>query len=261
MKLHPTTLAAIIEHCATEYPREACGLIVRIGKRDTYQPCRNVAATASEHFMMHHEDAQRAEDAGEVVALVHSHPDDSATPSEGDRAACEASGMPWLIFEVREGVVNKDPSLTTPCGWQAPLIGRMFFHGVLDCMTLVHDFYKREFDIDLPNPYREDDWWNRGQNLYIENYPSAGFYKLPEDTEMQYGDVALMQIRSPVANHSGIFLGTKNIQEALFAAKVPGAMLHHLYGRPSERIVYGGYWAESTVAIIRHKEIKNGKRA
>ena len=30
-------------------------------------------------------------------------------------------------------------------------------------------------------------------------------------------------------------------------------MLHHLYGRDSERVVYGGFWRESTRAVLRYQ--------
>lgn len=253
MKLHPTVMAAITLHAKTEYPRECCGLVVRVGSKEQYVPCRNAAATPSEHFRMHPHDSQAAEDLGEVVALVHSHPDESPEPSQGDRAACEESAMPWLIVEVRDGVVNPNPYLLMPCGWKAPLLGRMFYHGVLDCMSIVRDFYAREFNIEIENPEREDDWWNHGQNLYMENYKAAGFELLPDGAELQFGDVILMAIRSPVVNHAGVFLGTGKIKESPLLAKVPNAMLHHLYGRASERVIYGGYWAETTMAIARHK--------
>jgi hypothetical protein len=52
----------------------------------------------------------------------------------------------------------------------------------------------------------------------------------------------LMQIRSPVTNHAGIYLGD-------------GQMLHHLHGRLSETVPYGGMWAERTRCIVRHREV------
>lgn len=35
---------------------------------------------------------------------------------------------------------------------------------------------------------------------------------------------------------------------------LPDAMLHHLYGRDSERVVYGGFWREATRLVLRYGE-------
>ncbi|MCR1763509.1 C40 family peptidase, partial [Pseudomonas aeruginosa] len=68
-------LSAIRAHAAEEYPREACGVIVGAGKAQQYVRCRNTAGQPQEEFRMHPGDYAAAEDLGEVVAIVHSHPD------------------------------------------------------------------------------------------------------------------------------------------------------------------------------------------
>ncbi|NHW59684.1 C40 family peptidase, partial [Escherichia coli] len=40
-------------------------------------------------------------------------------------------------------------------------------------------------------------------------------------------------------NHAGIILDD-------------GMLLHHLYGRLSQRVPYGGYWRDRTIIILRH---------
>ena len=122
-------------------------------------------------------------------------------------------------------------------GWRAPLLGRMFFHRVLDCYTLVRDYYQRERGIELLDFEREDDWWHKGQDLYMQGFERAGFAPLARGEALQPGDVILMQVRSPVANHAGVYLGHTGLQEQPGLHPVPHAMLHHLYGRLSERVV------------------------
>ena len=65
----------------------------------------------------------------------------------------------------------------------------------------------------------------------------------------------LMAVRASVANHAGVYLGTSGLAEAPDLHPVPNAMLQHLYGRLSDRVVYGGYWQECTRAIVRHKDL------
>ncbi len=242
--MQQTTLQAIQAHAIAEYPRECCGLIVAAGNGEAYIPCRNVATTPSEHFRLPAEDFADAEDVGEVLAVVHSHPNAPAAASDADRVMCEASGLPWHIVSVGQ-VTGADPEcgdLQTiePCGYEAPLVGRQFAHGQLDCYSLVRDFYERELGIQLSQYEREDDWWDKGQDLYNLSRLRAEGFDLIEG-EPQRGDMVLMQIRSPVPNHAGVYLGD-------------GQLLHHMHGRLSEVITYGGMWAERTRYIVRHKE-------
>ncbi|WP_447982200.1 C40 family peptidase [Achromobacter kerstersii] len=252
------TMAAIRAHAVAEYPRECCGLVVMQGRRETYAPCRNLAS-GTDHFVMSPEDYAQAEDSGRITAVVHSHPDAPATPSEADRVACEATGLPWFIVAVAqvEGghVVSGDLAGFAPEGYSAPLLGRPFAHGVLDCYSLIRDWYARERGITLQDFRRDDGWWESDKegDLYMDHYAEAGFRPLANDEQLAMGDVVLMQIRSDRANHAGVYIGSAALQEDRGLHPVPDAMLHHLYGRDSERVVYGGYWREATRLVLRYK--------
>lgn len=238
----PETMASVHAHALEEYPREACGLVVIVKGRERYWPCRNIASTPSDHFTLEAEDYAVAEDAGEVVMVVHSHPDVAERPSEGDRVACEASGLPWLIISVMPGPVVAGQAQIAPSGFQAPLVGRTFQHGILDCWSLCRDWYAQEMGVMLPNPRRLDNWWDDGHSdLYgSDELRAAGFVPVTID-DIRRGDLILMQIRSRnlVPNHAGIYLGD-------------GLMLHHMHGRLSSRDVFGGYWLENLRAVMRY---------
>jgi len=232
--MQSTTLEAIRAHAAREYPRECCGLVIVERGRERYVPCRNLAVSASEHVIVSPEDYALAEDRGEILSVIHSHPDYPATPSALDKTSCEASGLPWTIISWPSG----DLHTFAPSGYQAPLLGRPFAHGVLDCYQLIVDWYWQYRGVALLQFTRRDDWWLSGGDLYMQHYAEAGFSPRPDD-EFEIGDVIVMQIRSPVANHAGVYIGD-------------GLMLHHLYGRLSSRDVYGGYWADNTRLVLRH---------
>lgn len=241
----PTLLAAIGKHAQSQYPRECCGLVVVIKGRKRYLPCIN-AAVGTDHFVLPAEEYAAAEDQGEIVAIVHSHPDVPAEPSQADLVACEASGLPWHIVRVDlvDGAALAGDLVTIePTGYQAPLVGRQFSHGVLDCYQLIVDWYARERGIELKQFARADNWWNDGKSdLYTEGFPQAGFVKLPSEVPLEEGDVILMQVRSRngVPNHAAIYLGD-------------GLILHHLHGRLSSRDIWGGYFKECATATLRYQ--------
>ncbi len=228
----PAWQTAAEVHARAEYPRESCGLVVS----GNYMPCTN-QARGTEHFQLSARDYAAAEERGTIEAVVHSHPDAPANPSPADRVACETSGLPWHIVGLSAGEITVW-KYCAPCGYEAPLVGRPFYHGVLDCYALVRDWYARERGIALPDYAREDEWWHHGGDLYREHFREAGFAPAEPGSAIE-GDVILMQVHSPVPNHAAIWL--------------PGdVLLHHLYGRLSCREVYGGYYRKHTTHWLRY---------
>lgn len=251
-----STQVKIDQHLISEYPNEACGFLLENG---SYFPCRNTSPTPLDSFRIDPEQFAEAEDVSPIVGVVHSHPNWSALPSDGDRVSCENLGLPWHIYSINRnesGELLRDGySLLKPEGWLAPLVGRKFLHGTLDCLQVILDYYQREKGINLGQYDREDDWWNKGQNLYLDLLPKAGFVRLREDPEeVQYleGDVILMQVRSPVPNHAAIYLAGGVLSSQPDLLPTPGSILHHVYGRDSTRDVFGGYWLKNTVSVWRY---------
>ena len=228
--------AAALEHAILAYPRESCGLVIVERGRMVYVRCKNLSASGDQ-FAMCPTDYAAAEDRGEVVAVVHSHPDAPANPSQADLVACEASGLPWWIVGL--------PSATwrgcAPSGYRAPLVGREFHHGVLDCYALMRDAYRELCGIELPEFHREDDWWHRGQNLYLDNFEAAGFVRVPDES-LRVHDALLMKVISPVPNHAAMLVEDNII-------------LHHLHGRLSSRDVFGGYYRKVVHCTLRHRSL------
>ncbi|QBC44467.1 C40 family peptidase [Iodobacter fluviatilis] len=224
----------IAAHAAAEFPRECCGLVVALADGAAYLPYPN-RAQGSEHFVLAAEDLAEAEDMGEILAVVHSHPNASPEPSPADRVSCNISGLPWLI-------VSHPPSghqLLCPDDYQAPLLGRPFVHGVLDCYALIRDWYRQERSIVLPDFNRRDNWWLGDDNLYMDHFKEAGFAEVQDVDDWQIGDVILMQIRADKPNHGAVYLGD-------------GIIMHHIHGRLSGRDVYGGFWQKVTVKRVRY---------
>ena len=146
----------------------------------------------------------------------------------------------------------------TPTG-NTPLLKRPFVHGAWDCWQVCADWYAREWGLEFETFQRTDGWWESSENasLYEQHYEAAGFMRVDRP---QRGDMIVMQVgRTVHPNHAGIYLGT----DPLLPGEESGAfgpgpfLLHHLYGRPSEIIVFGGPWADRTRLILRHKDAQS----
>ena len=149
--------------------------------------------------------------------------------------ACEQSGLPWHIINPNTG----NWGYCEPEGFELPYVGREFAHGTVDCYSLCRDWYKREWGLELKNYPRRDQWWENGQNLYLDNFEKEGFHRIPV-SELQRGDALLMQLSSPVPNHAAIYIGDQQV-------------LHHVQGRLSSRDVFGGYYLKNTACALRHE--------
>ena len=229
-------IEAIRAHAAQVAPNECCGLVVAVPAGLRYLPCGNKSRNGKDTFVIDPEDYARAEDMGDVVLVVHSHPFEPPAPTDIDRLVCGQGDIPWLIVNHPVGHFH----LMQPEPYAVPLLGRAFHHGVTDCYTLVRDYYQRECGIVLPQYARADDWWMNGDDLYRQHFEEAGFRRV-SDAARQH-DLFLMQVRAPVPNHAAIYLGDDTI-------------LHHLWGRLSSREVYGDFWRRLTVIHIRHESL------
>lgn len=249
MRLNKSLKNTITEHAWADYPHECCGLIID-GK---YQPCINISHDPANSFEI---DPSMLIDA-DIQAIVHSHPNGSAEPSEIDKVQMGLHGVDWVIVGL--GVHSDGEKYCTikshkPKAYQAPLIGREYYHGTQDCYSLVRDYYSRELGINLPDFDRIDSWWENPEHepLYERNFSKAGFAQVHD---LQRHDVILCRVgRTHHVNHALIYLGDGKLTSEK-APKVIGdnLVLHHPHGRLSVREIYGESWQKRTAMIVRYK--------
>lgn len=179
----------------------------------------------------------------ECVAFVHSHPDQlKLMISSGDMTSQLMFNKTFGVANVTEGycrdLVYWGPDVPIP-----PLEGREFRHGPSgsdmkgDCFSLIKDFYELEEHVILPEFPRDWEWWLE-KDLYRDGFPKARFRRI-EANEVERGDVFLSQIRSPVPNHGGIYMGD-------------GVVLQHYVDRLSCKTALGP-WIKYVTHWLRYE--------
>ncbi|ECM3181152.1 phage tail protein [Salmonella enterica subsp. enterica serovar Newport] len=220
----------ILAHARQCAPAESCGWVVRTEQGERYFPCENLSAEPTMYFRIAPEDYLQASAAGEVMALVHSHPGGKPYLSSGDRTLQLQTALPWwLVCDDKIHKFRCIPHLT----------GRPFEHGVYDCYTIFRDAFHLA-GIDLPDFHREEKWWDKGQNLYLDNLAANGFYQVSAN-DVQPGDVLICCFGSSVANHAAIYCGN-------------GEILHQVQEQLSRREIYTEKWQRRTHSIWRHNQ-------
>ena len=107
-------------HAKDQNPKESVGLLLNIRGKKRYYPCENLAITSYQEFILNPEDYVKADNLGDIVAVIHSHPISSPEPSQADKVSCERSNLPWHIINPQ----TEEWAYLEPSGYKAPLLGR-----------------------------------------------------------------------------------------------------------------------------------------
>lgn len=198
---------------------------------------KNVSPTPKESFMI--EGVPQG-----TVGLVHSHPDGPAYPSLEDMRSQVATGLEFGIIQC----TSEDAGgfFTWGSNRRLPIFDRPFRHGVTDCYALIRDYYLSESGIRLKEFPRSWEWWEAGENMYLDGFERAGF-KMVDRESIERGDMVLISIKGDVPIHAGIYIGN-------------GDFLHHLGGKngydPSimPRIDTVTRWQRHITHVMRHEQ-------
>lgn len=248
-------IAQATKHAREVFPEEACGIVAR----GTYVRSENMAADPAHHEEGNDDCECRLcsfiispkiinKHLSTLEGIIHSHPNGPNWPSRSDMLSQMETDVPWMIIPLSEDRVSK------PIIWGegiAPIIGREFIHGVADCYTLIRDVFALGKDalaeqgitgwpyepIQLEEVARQQEWWNKGESLYLDEYERIGFTRV-NSSEARPGDVFLLPIRSSVPNHSGVLAGNDLI-------------IHHLPERLSRREPFG-LWGSNAEVWLRY---------
>lgn len=123
------------------------------------------------------------------------------------------------------------------------LTGKIYHHADANCYSLVRDYFKDNFSIDLRNYAIPSDWDSDQINLIEDIYQREGFEKVADWTlkDLRPGDVLCTAIHAANPNHLCIYVGDNLI-------------LHHPYGQLSRTDMLRDFWRMTTCYVVRHKD-------
>lgn len=235
----------MVTHAKACYPNECCGLIVAKGNKQEVICGRNISDEPRHHFMLHPHDYGAAEDIGEILAIYHSHCEESPVINDADRTTSEKHELPIITIGITKKTDGEfeEPAwnIYKPTGWKHALENRPFVYGVLDCFTLLQDYYQEKLGIELPDLVYGGAWWNN-IDIFGKRLHDFGFRKVRAPMEH---DIIVMKLDGKYPNHVSIFVGD-------------GMMLHHGPGHLSgfhPYICEQGYYSRCTTGFFRHVKL------
>lgn len=226
-----------VKYAESEAPKEACGLLAVIKGQEKFWPCKNIAEGQHEFFALDPEDWADCEDqGGEILGVIHSHPEGSSEPSEADKASCENIGFPYFIYSVN----NKSWNEIKPSGWKAPsLIGRTWIWGKQDCWSLICDYFQEKLNINLGSCYRPNTLKEFIAKPYFEKILADGGFIEVEKDKIKKNDVLLMEGCHQKLSHVALYLGNQLI-------------LHHEIKKLSCKELYDLEYIKGTKKVYRY---------
>ena len=226
---------AAMLHAKEQDPKESCGLLLEVKGKEKYFPCKNLSTYSHQCFIIDPNDFTKAEETGNILAVVHSHPVTQPVASQADKIGCENSKLPWHIVNPK----TEQWGYYEPSGYKPALLGRPWVWGITDCWSLVRDWYKEEKNIvlrDWERPTTPEQFLDKP--LFESCAWRTGFRELRPEEKLINGDVLLMSILNPTLNHVAIFLD--------------GDVLHHLADRISCREPYNPWLLKCTGKRYRY---------
>ncbi len=86
-------------------PAEGCGFLIEKEGDEFFYPCKNIVSHLDDEitFAIDPLDYAACEDSGaDILAVLHSHVEGSADPSEADINNCKLYMLDWYIYSIQD---------------------------------------------------------------------------------------------------------------------------------------------------------------
>jgi len=160
----------IKEYALKDKPNECCGLIVSKGNVKFLFPCKNIASNKENYFEMCPHDYLKASRENKIIGMYHRQC--NAGASLYDYIISYGHNIYSIVYSWKTDSFFEINSYLYK---YIKYIGKEFEIGKQDCFSLIREFYKNEYNININNYNRKDGWEKDNPNIIQENYLKEGF--------------------------------------------------------------------------------------
>jgi|SRR5687767_5358540 len=227
-----------VQEKAESSNEEVCGFLLHDGFGSlTVYPTVNVASSDKDkRWEISAREQLDFHKTGRVFAVYHSHVADPHEFSPDDLRTANMAEVPMLLYSRATRKFN----YYCPAVCKYPFSDRPFIFGLQDCVSLVTDYYEKEFNFQFPFFVRTPQMLDAGFPEVAEYYISQGFKPIPDiSSGLKVGDILLISVmNSGHINHVGVYLGDNIV-------------LHQMMHRPSCTQFLDNSWLKRVRVVVR----------
>lgn len=192
---------------------ESCGLIGCSSDFFIYL-CKNISREPNKYFEISSKDYVSSSKRGELCAIIHSHIKNKQFKfSILDKIISEEHEITSIIYDIHSNSFFE----YVPSGYKNTYLNRNFKWGESDCFTLVADYYKQEFDFNIPEPIVD----RNNKKEYIAYLKNKSYVQhainnnllVNTDKEFLINDILFINERTnnEYPTHLAVYLGSNKI--------------------------------------------------
>jgi len=225
----------IKNHAIEELPNECCGLLIDTSSGIDVSRSNNVSDNKLSNFSIDIKDYFRAIQKGKIIAFYHSHGESDINEfSLLDKINSINHKLPMILYNTKLNEFKLFNSNDLGCSY----VGKPFKFEKATCLTLVENFYLKEFNIPFPPELKNTKWVNENLENMETEIKKCGFQII--NGEKKFGDLILLdELSRGKPNHLMIYLNNNQI-------------LHHKHRGYSTVEIYNEQYKKHTHSIARH---------
>ena len=231
MRLRLKNKNQIKKHATQQSPKECCGLIVFNDRVEIVQ-AKNLSESPNQHFFIDPKSYLYASHLGEIKGIYHSHLNNPKF-SEMDKQNSERTKLWNVLYNITDDSFHS----YWPKNYKYKYCGRAFQIGIMDCYTLVQNYYEAELKVKLKKYTREENWSKEAPILFNKEFSKNGLVEVKNPRKHD-----IITIKGPnekIATHLLIYLGNNEI-------------LHHPRFGESTIEIYSSIYRRLTEKILRY---------